>query len=115
MRLEHIKMTRALNELDEIVGIQKVKNGKGCNCHCIVCNSPLIARQGKKRSWHFAHDTSQGEIDCAWSGETELHLRVKEYLLLPLEKIRLYLPQDHGRLNWALSPVNTVEDNFLKR
>lgn len=80
MRLEHIKMTRALNELDEIVGIQKVKNGKGCNCHCIVCNSPLIARQGKKRSWHFAHDTSQGEIDCAWSGETELHLRVKEYL-----------------------------------
>lgn len=73
-------MTRAVDELDEIVEVKDVKNGKACNCHCIVCNFPLIARQGNKRSWHFAHDTSQGEVDCVWSGETELHLRVKEYL-----------------------------------
>lgn len=70
-------MTRALDETDEITSID---NGKGCNCHCIVCQTPLIARQGKKNSWHFAHDTSSGDVDCAWSGETELHLRVKEYL-----------------------------------
>lgn len=80
MNLSHIKMTRALNETDEITSIDNVDNGKGCNCHCIVCQTPLIARQGKKNSWHFAHDTSSGEVDCAWSGETELHLRVKEYL-----------------------------------
>lgn len=80
MNLSHVKMTRAVNKLDEIVEVKNVKNGKACDCNCIVCNSPLIARQGSKRSWHFAHDTSQGDIDCVWSGETELHLIVKEYL-----------------------------------
>ena len=73
-------MTRALDETDNITSIDNVDNGKACNCHCIVCQTPLIARQGKKRSWHFAHGTSSGDVECAWSGETELHLRVKEYL-----------------------------------
>lgn len=73
-------MARALDETDNIISIDNVDNGKACNCHCIVCQTPLIARQGKKRSWHFAHDTSSGDVECAWSGETELHLRVKEYL-----------------------------------
>lgn len=73
-------MTRAFDVNKEIVDVKTVKNGKSCDCQCIVCYSPLIAKQGKKNSWHFAHDFSSGEVDCQWSGETELHLRVKEYI-----------------------------------
>lgn len=80
MQLQHIKMTRAVNSKKEVVSINEVANGKSCSCYCIVCNSPLIARQGNERSWSFAHDSSY-DIECKWSGETELHLRLKEYLL----------------------------------
>jgi len=80
VKLQHVKMTRGIGVNDLIVSIEDSKNGKSCECICIVCHSPLIARQGEKNSWSFAHDFSTGEVDCAWSGETELHLRVKEYL-----------------------------------
>ncbi len=80
MQLQHIKMTRAVDVNDKIIDIATAENGKSCKCFCIVCKTPLIARQGQERSWSFAHDFSNGEIDCKWSGETELHLRVKEYL-----------------------------------
>jgi hypothetical protein len=73
-------MTRAYDVNNVIVDVKAVKRGKSCDCHCIVCDTPLIARQGKKNIDHFAHDFSNGEVDCKWSGETELHLRVKEYL-----------------------------------
>ncbi|MFT7009514.1 MAG: hypothetical protein ACJAXJ_004063 [Colwellia sp.] len=74
MNLDHIKMTRTYDVNNVIV------RGKACDCHCIVCDTPLIARQGQKNIDHFAHDFSNREVDCKWSGETELHLRVKEYL-----------------------------------
>lgn len=79
MGLKHVKMTRAIDANGEVIDIESSKNGKSCNCRCIVCHSPLIARQGEKYSKHFAHDFSAGTVDCSWSGETELHLKVKEY------------------------------------
>lgn len=74
-------MTRATDVNGEIIPIEKSSNGKACGCLCIVCNTPLIARQGEFNSWHFAHDISTEYVDCSWSGETELHLKVKEYFL----------------------------------
>ena len=79
MSLQHVKMTKAIDTNGVVVDIKNSKNGKSCNCRCIVCHAPLIARQGEKYSKHFAHDFSAGKVDCSWSGETELHLKVKEY------------------------------------
>lgn len=115
-------MTRAVDALDEIVEVKNVKNGKACNCHCIVCDFPLIARQGNKRSWHFAHDTSQGEIDCVWSGETELHLRVKEYLSkanylkLPIgihQPIMETIDIDEAQVEMRFDPTRRIPDVTL--
>jgi len=49
----------------KIVLINNVKNGKACNCFCIACNDPLIARNGGKIKAHsFAHTTKEESRTC---------------------------------------------------
>jgi len=38
-----------------IVSISDVEKGLACNCECIGCGSPLIARKGEIKAHHFAH------------------------------------------------------------
>lgn len=40
-----------------MVDVHEANQGKQCNCVCPSCKTPLIARQGEKREWHFAHDS----------------------------------------------------------
>lgn len=35
--------------------VSGVARGKSCNCVCPACEETLIARQGRKLAWHFAH------------------------------------------------------------
>lgn len=60
-----------------LVHVNDVQNGLECGCLCPACKSPLIARQGKRRIWHFAHVS---EVDCDSAGETALHLVAKQTL-----------------------------------
>lgn len=46
---------------DQLVDVQQVPSGKKCGCICPSCRAPLVARQGSKKVWHFAHD-SKGEL-----------------------------------------------------
>ncbi len=78
---------------DRMVHVSEVPNGKDCGCICPNCASPLLAKQGKKRRWHFAHSGETG--DCHGLAETALHKAAKDSLqllqsgiLLPKEKIR---------------------------
>lgn len=73
-----VKMTRAFDQYGKIVSIDQVKNGLLCNCACIVCGTPLLARQGSRNAHHFSH---LNQCHCDWTGETELHLLAKEVLL----------------------------------
>ncbi|MBR1840349.1 MAG: hypothetical protein IJ782_07195 [Prevotella sp.] len=50
------KLTYARNQNGEIVFIDTVPNGSNCNCSCVGCGKPLIARQGEKNQHHFAHE-----------------------------------------------------------
>tara|TARA_R110001583_G_scaffold64030_2_gene186597 strand:- start:1606 stop:2826 length:1221 start_codon:yes stop_codon:yes gene_type:complete len=79
-RLNSVKMTYAINRTGEIVSIDNVDNGLECNCICIDCNGQLEAKQGAKNQWHFSHHKDNDAINCQWSGESELHIKVKEYL-----------------------------------
>lgn len=60
-----------------LVHVSDVQNGLKCGCICPACKSPLIARQGKKRDWHFAHVS---DVNCSNAGETALHLAAKQAL-----------------------------------
>lgn len=39
----------------QLVDVSRVKRGSKCGCVCESCGTPLIARQGEIREWHFAH------------------------------------------------------------
>jgi hypothetical protein len=52
--LNHIPF--GFRESDEaIIDVYAVKRGRECGCICPSCRTPLIARQGEEKVWHFAH------------------------------------------------------------
>jgi len=59
---------------EETVSIKDAKKGEDYECFC--CGSKLITKQGKVKTWHFAH--ANGE-DCAGGSETQLHILAKQY------------------------------------
>ena len=54
----------------------QVDKGLACNCICPVCESPVVAKQGDDKVWHFAHHT-QTESESVNCGEGCVHLWVK--------------------------------------
>lgn len=42
-----------------LVDVSEVDRGKNCNCICPSCKTPLIARQGDIKEWHFAHASKE--------------------------------------------------------
>lgn len=62
---------------DQLVHIFDVERGRSCGCVCAGCREPLIAKKGKIRRHHFAHDNKDG---CTWGPETALHFAAKEIL-----------------------------------
>ena len=82
----------ASDAFGKIVSINNVKNGKACNCFCIACNDPLIARNGGKIKAHsFAHTTKEESRTCLM---TALHRFAQEYFLtaktINLPEITIY-------------------------
>lgn len=61
----------------EYVSARDVPNGLKSNCDCPACGRPLVAKQGGRKAWHFAHhrDAPGG---CY---ETALHQLAKESVL----------------------------------
>ena len=79
-QFQSVKMTYALNSRGDFVSVEDVSNGLACECICIDCQGRLSAKQGKIKQWHFAHHQESDKENCQWSGESEIHLRVKKYL-----------------------------------
>ncbi|MEZ9303139.1 competence protein CoiA family protein [Vibrio breoganii] len=75
--LRLVRMAHAIDGNGVIVNIHEVANGRSCNCFCVTCNQPVVAKQGALNAWSFAHDSN---VACKWSGETELHLLAKEVI-----------------------------------
>ncbi len=44
--------------------IGEVARGHACACSCLVCGSPLVAKQGEELEWHFAHEAGQERPEC---------------------------------------------------
>jgi len=81
-------LTFALDENNNRVNIDSVKNGVACKCICPDCKNPLIAKNGGiKRAHHFSH--FQG-ITCESANETAFHLLAKEVIM---EEKRIMLPE----------------------
>lgn len=57
---------------------EEVPSGLACNCTCVGCGSPLVAKKGEKKRWHFAHHGTEIGESCA---ESAIHAAAKQVLL----------------------------------
>ena len=58
------KLFAALDEAGVVRFVSEVERGAACACFCPVCASPLVAKQGSLKEWHFAHEGSQERVEC---------------------------------------------------
>ena len=74
----------------------EVKRGKKADVSCLACGKPLISRQGERRMWHFAHQSTARTTTC---GESALHLAAKAVLQKSVGKhLRIPSPRPLARL-----------------
>lgn len=68
-----------LNEFNHLVHVSEVNRGLACQCRCVVCEEPMIARQGNIRGHHFAHASNREPCDS--SHESLLHRYAKQLIV----------------------------------
>ncbi|GEM_PF-1719789 len=79
------KLTVAKHSSGRLIDIRRAENGFACDCFCFCCNEPLVARQGEKRDWSFAHESG---AECVGSFQTALH---KAAIQILADEKRLYV------------------------
>lgn len=76
--------------------VHDVERGLSCNCICPSCDTPLIAKQGEDKAWHFAHATrgtsDQTQQDCEYSFYVSVTQMAKQ-LFSDLDHVKLLLPE----------------------
>lgn len=78
--------TQAVGPDGERADVKGVANGLQCRCRCYDCGQPVLAKQGPKVRWHFAH---HAPTNCRPTPESELHFFAKTLLA---EKLWLWIP-----------------------
>ena len=73
------KLTYGLDENGTLIHVDDAIRGKGCNCVCPdpQCKAKLVAKQGAKNKWHFAHDNG---ADCIGGRMTALHMLAQQII-----------------------------------
>lgn len=79
------------NEFNQLVHVKEVERGLACQCRCVVCDEPLIARQGEVRHHHFAHASNREP--CESNHESLLHRYAKQLIV---EALGLVVPTTHA-------------------
>ena len=55
----------------KFLDVAEVPRGKRCGCICPSCKTPLVARHGEIKEWHFAHVSrsvyAQTKKECEFS------------------------------------------------
>lgn len=67
------------NESNYLVHVNEVSRGLACQCRCVTCDEPLVARQGEKREHHFAHASNREP--CESNHESLLHRYAKQLIV----------------------------------
>lgn len=96
------------------------ERGLKCNCYCVKCGQPLIARLGEVKEHHFAHHS---KCNCNGSVETALHLFAKEVLernkrlVLPKLSVLYYIEEEKVKFHNEEQQYYWIDTNeyvFLK-
>lgn len=69
-------------ETKQLVDVGSVSRGNKCNCICPSCKTPLIARQGSSKEWHFAHRSrgvhKKTANECEYSFAVSIRLMIRQ-------------------------------------
>ena len=94
--------------------IGDVARGSACDCACLVCGSPLLARQGEELDWHFAHVAGQERPECP-AGALNL---LRRLALEELAQLGTWLAEPYcvphpvpgqGRVCWSIAPAGPLQ------
>jgi len=65
-----------------LVDVGSVRRGNACGCVCPSCKTPLIARHGDEKEWHFAHRSqkvhSKTRKECEYSFGVSVRLMIRQ-------------------------------------
>jgi len=69
-------------ESGQLVDVGSVKRGNACGCICPSCNTPLVARHGGDKEWHFAHRSqkvhNETRKECEYSFAVSVRLMIRQ-------------------------------------
>lgn len=69
-------------ESNRLVDVGSVAKGKACGCICPSCQTPLIARQGNEKEWHFAHRShdvhNETRKECDYSLPVSIRMMIRQ-------------------------------------
>jgi hypothetical protein len=69
-------------ESGQLVDVGNVKRGNACGCTCPSCNTPLVARHGNEKEWHFAHRSqkihNETRKECEFSFAVSVRLMIRQ-------------------------------------
>ena len=96
------KIPFGLRESDNaLVDVYDVPNGKQCGCVCPSCHTPLEARQGNIKIWHFAHASknvyNKTKNECEYSFYLSVRLMARQLIG---KQIKLSLPEYKGTIEF---------------
>lgn len=100
-----------------LVDVYDVQRGRGCDCICPSCETPLVARQGRVNEWHFAHASrsnySQTQKECDYSFYMSVRLMARQ--IFDTETIAIDLPEYTGEVRkfgysepYIITPARTI-------
>ena len=75
--MANLELTYGINSNGQLVHVNSVARGQACQCICPNCGADLIAKQGIKKTWHFAH---ANESDCKGARVTALHMLAQQII-----------------------------------
>lgn len=108
--MAELKLTYGVDMNGRLIHVNDVVKGKDCLCKCPKCGAQLIAKQGAKKIWHFAH---AGDYNCKEARMTALHLLAQEIIK---ERKSVRIPRYEGMYAPAIeSRVITFDDVKLEK
>ena len=102
-----------------LVDVSEVDRGRNCDCICPSCKTALIARQGDKNEWHFAHDSKVASTNtveaCKYSFWVSVVLMAKQLLkdanALTLPSLTMYT---NDATKYEVAKNSSIKCNDLK-
>ncbi|NQY83840.1 MAG: competence protein CoiA [Alcanivorax sp.] len=100
---------------DYLVDVSHVERGRRCRCICPSCKTPLIARQGDKKTWHFAHASravyEETHRKCEYSFFVSVRLMARQVIG---ESIKLEVPKYEDSVSMHLDGMTQpIVEKFL--